>query len=706
MSAVLSCIQEDHNLWLVFLAGVLCLTGSFSVFMFLARGQMARGRQRSGWHFLTALAAGATIWCTHFIAMLGYQPGAGVTIDPGMTAISLVIAIMGSAIGFWVAFLPGNIVLRSIGGGLIVGTAISTMHYVGMSAYRVQGLVTWDMNYVMASVALSVLLSAVSLYAALKTAGPIKVLRAPLLFTVAVCSLHFTGMAALTIEPLRLENPMINQHMMTTLAYSVAAVCLIVLAAGVASYLIDGSMREETSEQLAHMVLHDPLTGLPNRVGVNEYLDRELQITQVNRGTFALVVFDINRFRDINDHYGFHVGDAILKALARRLESFIQVGGFVAHLGGNEFCIVYRYPNDNELNHFLASLERKFEEPVEVEGARIRLEASLGVALYPDNAIDRSNLFNRANLALRRAKSDVTISMCFYEERMDESVRERRALSIALREAISNGELEVHYQPQASVADLQIRSFEALMRWNHPELGYVSPVKFIPVAESNGLIVPLGAWILRETCRQIVSWSPKYKVAVNVSPIQLSSEGFPELVAEVLRDTGLDPQYLELELTESAIIADEERTLAILNELKGLGVSIALDDFGTGYSSMETLRRFPFDKIKLDRSFIVEAESSRQSRAIISAIMTLGDSLGIPILAEGIETHGQLEFLREEGCEKIQGYFVGRPMPLEDMIRSGQVSVGDSALYREKTWAEKVQEPPAASFSEGKASTA
>jgi EAL domain-containing protein (putative c-di-GMP-specific phosphodiesterase class I) len=244
-----------------------------------------------------------------------------------------------------------------------------------------------------------------------------------------------------------------------------------------------------------------------------------------------------------------------------------------------------------------------------------------------------------------------------------------------LREALARGQLSVHYQVQTSIASGEICGYEALLRWEHPRLGFISPAEFIPLAEENGLILGIGAWVLREACTRAVSWVPPYKVAVNLSPVQFSHADLPKLVETVLVETGLAPERLELELTETTIFADRERSLDVLQRIKAIGVNIALDDFGTGYSSLDTLRSFPFDKIKLDQSFISEAESSRQATAIIRAVLALGKSLGIPVLAEGIETEAQLTLLADEGCDEVQGYLLGRPAPLSQIVASGQLSL-------------------------------
>jgi EAL domain-containing protein (putative c-di-GMP-specific phosphodiesterase class I) len=287
---------------------------------------------------------------------------------------------------------------------------------------------------------------------------------------------------------------------------------------------------------------------------------------------------------------------------------------------------------------------------------------------------------SNADLAMYRAKADVQLAVCYYERAMDETARERRSLAMDLRQAAEHGELTLHYQVQASVPTGKVTGYEALLRWNHPQRGMVAPSDFIPIAEENGSILAIGEWVLRTACREAVEWQDGHKVAVNLSPVQLANADLPKLVHQILLETGLPPRRLELELTESAIIADKTRTLHTLRQIKALGVAIAIDDFGTGYSSLDTLRSFPFDKIKLDRSFIGDIEQSPQAKAIIRAVLALGRSLEIPVLAEGVETQIQLSILKAEGCDEAQGYLLGRPQPVELMVLEAMVEGISAAM--------------------------
>jgi diguanylate cyclase (GGDEF)-like protein len=674
MFTVLSCIVDDHNNWLVIVAALVCVAGSWAVMSLFGRAVLTAGLQRAGWLFLTAVAAGSSIWCTHFIAMLAYDPGTPVHFDPVMTIMSLIIAMAGTALGFSVAASNTNRVVVAAGGSM-VGLAIVTMHYTGMLAYRVQGSVSWDMTYLVTSVALSVVLSALALHVAMLRRGFADKWAATAIFVLAIVTLHFTGMTAFRVTPMMVDGSFSDPAVFQALALGIAGVALLVVGTGVASYVIDGKVRSESVERLRHMALNDSLTGVPNRAGFSDRLQYEIDLANENESKIALIAIDLDRFKDVNDARGHSAGDEVLKTLARRMSDILHKGEFVARIGGDEFAALHRMRDQADLLDFLSRLEAVLSEPIRLDGGEVVLGASLGVAIFPDDAGEATTLINNADLAMYRAKADLTKSVCFYERAMDETVRARRALAAELRDAVENDRLEVHYQVQTSIPSGEIRGYEALLRWNHPSRGYIPPTEFIPIAEESGLILRIGEWVLRTACTTAASWAPGYKVAVNLSALQFAHADLPKLVLEVLMQTGLSPDRLELELTESTVFADKVRSLHILRRIKSLGVTVALDDFGTGYSSLETLRSFPFDKIKLDRSFMNEVESSPQAKAIIRAVLALGKSLEIPVLAEGIETEGQLAVLSAEGCDEAQGFLLGRPSPLAEIVSIGQITL-------------------------------
>lgn len=432
----------------------------------------------------------------------------------------------------------------------------------------------------------------------------------------------------------------------------------------------DITERRKTEQRIAHMARHDGMTGLPNRMHFNGHLDSELGWAARHGEQVAVISVDLDRFKDINDQRGHTVGDAVLKTVSERMASGLREGEFVARFGGDEFAAIKRYQNSADLDEFLARLRQALSEPIHIAaesdmaGFEITPHGSIGAALYPQDGTLREVLLNNADLALYRAKATHGEHLCFFESGADEAARDRRALAKDLERALKNDEFRLFYQVQQSVATGDITGYEALIRWKHPLRGFVSPADFIAVAEESGAIIEIGAWVLRTACEEAVRWNNHLKVAVNLSPVQLNDDHLIEMVRAVLIETRLAPSRLELEITESTIIDDKLRALHLLRQIKALGVTIAIDDFGTGYASLDTLNAFPFDKIKIDRSFLMEADTSPQARAIVRAILALGRSLEIPVLAEGVETASQLALLREENCAEAQGYLLGRPQEI------------------------------------------
>ena len=663
MIDVALCIATEHDPWLVLVAVFICCAGAFSIVQMFERARGTVGLQRVGWAFLTSVAAGATIWCTHFVAMLAFEAKAPVHLDPLLTIASLIIAVVGSFAGFSVATSrPGR--AYALIGGAIFGCAISAMHFTGMAAYRVDGVVTWSVPYVAASVLCAAVFSAIALNILCSAMGERRrVIFGTGLIVVAIATLHFVAMTAMHITPLVLSDTPLEPATMRALALATALVGLVVIAAGVFAALIDRHTRSDALRKLHHMATNDALTGLPNRAGFLAELQYRFSAARPGRTQIGFCAIDLNRFKEVNDVHGHKAGDSILALLAERMRAAMGPGDMVARLGGDEFVAVTTFEEPAHLTALANRLDAALKLPAEFPQFSARVGASIGVAVYPRDAADPETLANNADLAMYRAKSKGSLAPCYYDSELDEAIRERRELANDLRLAIDRNELEMHYQLQASVVTREITGYEALLRWTHPERGAVPPTVFIPIAEENGLILALGEWVLRRACTDAAGWDHESKVSVNVSPLQLAHVDLPQLFHQIMLETGLPPRRLEVELTESAIMADRDRALHVLRQIKALGVSVALDDFGTGYSSLETLRAFPFDKIKLDRFFVSELEGSPQATAIIRAVMALGRSLSIPILAEGIETKDQLEVLIREGCDEVQGFLLGYPGP-------------------------------------------
>jgi diguanylate cyclase (GGDEF)-like protein/PAS domain S-box-containing protein len=440
---------------------------------------------------------------------------------------------------------------------------------------------------------------------------------------------------------------------------------------GEPQYLIktheDVTDRRQTESRMAHMAYHDGLTDLPNRAAFLQALAQMIEACEGTDEEFAVLSLDLDGLKEVNDVFGHATGDKLLIEVARRIQASAR-GGVVARLSGDEFGLIIDGKQPIAGMLLAEQLAEALANEFLIEGKSVRTGCTTGIAVFPHNGADAASLLANAGAALFRAKAKSRGSISIYEPEMDQQIRDRRVLHQDLSVAIRNGELSLHYQPQATsgatVASSEIIGFEALARWMHPVRGFVPPGDFIPLAEESGLIVEMGEWILREACREAASWPLPLQVAVNLSPAQFMHGDLVGLVHSILLETGLAPGRLELEITEGVLIEDFDRGLGLLRRLKALGVRISMDDFGSGYSSLSYLQAFPFDKIKIDRAFVINLGRNPQSAAIVRAVIGLGHGLEMSIVAEGVETQEQLAFLAEQGCDAVQGYFLGKPLPI------------------------------------------
>ncbi|MFC5556096.1 putative bifunctional diguanylate cyclase/phosphodiesterase [Methylobacterium iners] len=432
----------------------------------------------------------------------------------------------------------------------------------------------------------------------------------------------------------------------------------------------DVTTRRAAEVRADEIARQDPLTGLPNRLLLHERLKEALGRLHRNGEACAVLLIDLDRFKPVNDTLGHPMGDALLSKVADRLRSTVRPTDTVARIGGDEFVILQtgvREASDTQ------ALARRIVDLVGrtymVDGHLLSIGASVGVALAPNDGADVDKLLKNADLALYRAKLDGRATYRFFEPEMDARMQMRRQLELDMRQALARREFQLHYQPQLQLEGNRLIGCEALIRWQHPVRGMVSPLDFIPLAEEIGLIVPIGEWVMRQACRDAVTWPAPLSVAVNVSPAQFKSERLVEMVMSALSASGLPATRLEVEITEGVLLHESEKTLQTLHRLRELGVRVSMDDFGTGYSSLSYLRSFPFDKIKIDRSFVKDLSDKRDGEAIIRAIAGLGKSLGMTTVAEGVETPDQMERIRAEGCTDVQGYLISRPVPASEVLK-------------------------------------
>jgi diguanylate cyclase (GGDEF)-like protein len=419
---------------------------------------------------------------------------------------------------------------------------------------------------------------------------------------------------------------------------------------------------EERKAQIIHLARHDALTGLANRLALQERLDQT--VAMAGRGqTSAALCLDLDRFKAVNDTFGHPTGDLLLQAVAERLLACVRDVDIVSRLGGDEFVVLLVGLDLPEQAAVVAKrVVRALSEPFDLAGQVVSIGCSVGIAITPQDATSGTALLKRADTALYRAKLEEKGSWRFFKPEMDAHLQERMVLERDLRDALQNGAFELAYQPLYNLANNRLCGFEALLRWHHPVRGVVGPATFIPIAEETGLIVPIGAWVLRQACAEAMHWPDDVKLAVNLSVVQFKTQGLVQTVRQVLADCDFPATRLELEITETVLLTNNGPALARLHELHDMGIHVAMDDFGTGYSSLSYLRSFPFDTIKIDQSFIRDLSDHADSRAIVRAVVALANSLGMTTTAEGVETEEQLAELRRDGCTDAQGYLFSKPL--------------------------------------------
>lgn len=448
----------------------------------------------------------------------------------------------------------------------------------------------------------------------------------------------------------------------------------------------DISDTKETQQTLYEMVNHDALTGLPNRRLLNELTDHALRRAEREKTGLAVLFVDLDRFKVVNDTLGHQVGDKLLIEVSNRLNNVMRDSDTVARLGGDEFLVMMDSLRDVEdASHVAKKIVSALQSEFEIDGKEIFIGASVGISVYPDDGQDVDSLIKAADIAMYQVKSEGKNNYRFYSADLSENAVERFTLESQLRRALERHQFEVYYQPQVSVATRRIVGAEALVRWQHPDLGVVPPFKFIPLAEETGLVVQIGEWVLREAARQVVEWTAQglklQSISVNVSGVQVQRSNFPDVVYGILIETGCEPNVLELEITESIVMHNTESVISTFNRIKEPGVRLAIDDFGTGYSSLSYLKRLPLDKLKIDQSFVQELTLNADDKAIASAVIALARSLSLTVIAEGVETQEQLETLAEMGCDDAQGYLFGRPVTAAEFTEMLKADARNGELH-------------------------
>lgn len=662
MQSLFNCVVYQHDPILLIWAVLTLVIGSVVTMRLFTRAQDTNKQIQVLWLILAGMIGGGTIWSTHFVSMLAYKSEIILGYELTLTISSLIIVICLTMLGFAIAIRKTN-TLRIVIGGALLGVGISLMHYTGMAAMKVQGGMQWDFATVIVSFVLGTVTGSLCVYVTAQRLGKYFSALGAALFVAAVALMHFISMNGLTLVPAQLDAEAVKLISNATLGAGIVVLMGCLYLTTFITSLIDMKNADETSAHYKYLALHDQLTGIPNRYGCEQHL-KDLISAPLPEGTgIAVVGIDLDRFKRVNDVYGHFAGDHLLKTISTHISNILEDGELIGRFGGDEFLALKTgIHGKDDANEFAERILTAIRQPVVWNDTDISTRASIGYSMFPWDSLDPIKLMENADLAMYHAKGAGKDSVVGFDMAMNRANKERTTLGMLLASAIENNELSVLYQLQNDAQTRKITGVEALARWHSPERGNVAPDVFIPIAEETGFINELGAWVLREACTQAAHWAVPVKIAVNVAAKQLADPGFVDLVKKVLEDTRLAPSRLELEVTESGIINVASLALNVIRQLKELGVQIAMDDYGTGYSTIATLHNFPFDKIKIDREFIKDIDTNAHSAAILKSTMILGNSLKIPVLAEGVETEEHLNVLNQEGCQLVQGFLFGKPM--------------------------------------------
>ena len=665
MSQALESSFAYHQM-LVLLAGAVCLFGTWVGMRHFARARATTGSTRLGWLFMASVGTGAALWASTFISILALDPQLNSGFEPVATGAVLILGIVSCLIGFEIG--SRHFTLAPELGGFLMGIGVLAMHFLGLKAWHIAGTTQWNAYGVVVTFVLGLGLSALSVSRANRPVTRYCRHGAAIVLAFMICTMHYALTVTATAMPdasVTLPSYLIPAGM---LGFAVVGAVLLVMGSGFSTYIIDLRARTESADRIHQLSFNDTMTGLPNRIAFNERLSFDAAEAHEKAHKLAAFSIDLDGFKDINDVFGHSAGDLLLIEVASRMRGVLQPAEFLARQSGDEFLGLQmsgNHPHDAQA--FAERIAAVFARPFQVGDQAVTLTASIGFSVFPTDTPERDQVLSNAKLAMHRGKTKQRGLICKYLHEMDDGARAQRALSRDVQMAAGRNELELHYQLQTTLHDGKICGAEALMRWRHPKRGMVSPAEFIPLAEESEAIIPMGEWALRTACRDAADGKIPGTIAVNLSPVQFSRDDLADTIQVILLETGLSPKRLEVEVTESTIMSDQTRGLHILRKLKAMGISIAMDDFGTGYSSLATLHAFPFDKIKLDQSFVRRLPNDAAAAAIVRTVLALGVSLGMPVLAEGIETRAQWDFLAREGCAKGQGYLFAKPMALAQL---------------------------------------
>ncbi|WP_122663560.1 putative bifunctional diguanylate cyclase/phosphodiesterase [Pseudomonas viridiflava] len=669
---------------LVLVSIFVAILASYTALDLAGRIASSKGRVTALWMSGGACSMGVGIWSMHFIGMLAFDLPIELAFDLPITCLSLLIAVLSSGFALWLVSQP-QLPLPVLGlGALFMGAGISAMHYTGMASLRMYPGITYDPATVLASLAIAIAASAAALWIAfrLRQQTPhVRVARgaAAVVMGMAIVGMHYTGMAAASFSEDSYCGELADGIHFNGLFSLVLVASLAVLTFTLLISVLDARLEARTAElsqsliqvnrELMHMAQHDTLTGLPNRVLLAERIEQAMQRVDAKGGCFALMFMDLDGFKPVNDAFGHHVGDQLLREVGLRLRANLHRRDTLARIGGDEFVLLVEVDDIQDTACIAARQVSVIAQQFHIAGQLLQVSVSIGIALYPGCGQTQEELLMNADAAMYHAKAAGKNGYSFFDSTMNTNARNQLELLQELRIALKYKHFCLFYQPKFDAVSGEPVGAEALLRWNHPQKGLLLPDSFIGLAERTGLIVSIGEWVLDEACRQMRIWADMgyghWRVAVNLSTLQFCHSSLVDTVTKSLERHGLPANSLTLEITETTAMSDADASVAVLQQLSEMGVDLSIDDFGTGYSSLMYLKRLPANELKIDRGFVRDLEHDSDDAAIISAIVAVGQALNLRIVAEGIETDRQQSFLTRLGCNALQGYLLGHPLPAE-----------------------------------------
>ncbi|MFK3789384.1 MULTISPECIES: putative bifunctional diguanylate cyclase/phosphodiesterase [Pseudomonas] len=673
---------------LVLISIFVAILASYTALDLTGRIATAQGRAAYLWMGGGALAMGIGVWSMHFIGMLAFSLPIDLGYDIGLTALSLLISFLSCGFALWLVSQPRLPVMQLLFGALIMGSGISGMHYTGMAALRMQPGIDYDPQLFGASLLIAFGASLAALWIAFRLRQNTPYVRlvrtgAAIIMGFAIVGMHYTGMAAARFSGGSFCGALAdglsgkgldNLVLITTLAVLIIALLTSVLDARLeARTAVLAQSLTEANKELTQLALHDTLTGLPNRILLADRIDQAMHRVTAHGGCFALMFIDLDGFKPVNDAFGHHMGDQLLREVAQRLREDLRSEDTLARIGGDEFVLLVQLAEPDDALRLASRQVGLVSRSFKVAEHELQISASIGIAVYPGNGQSAQELLMNADAAMYHAKGTGKNGYSFFDASMNNNARRQLQLLQDLRNALEHHQFRLHYQPKFDAVDGRPVGAEALLRWEHPQHGLLMPDKFIELAEKTGLIISIGEWVLDEACRQMQQWYAEgytdWRIAVNLSAMQFCHGGLVNSVSGALQRYHLPANNLTLEITETTAMHDADVSMIVLQQLADMGVDLSIDDFGTGYSSLMYLKRLPANELKIDRGFVRDLEHDSDDAAIVSAIVALGQALGLRIVAEGVETGVQRTFLTELGCDSLQGYYLGHPMPPERFLQ-------------------------------------